>query len=91
MDKSDSVDEDLQWAFFELHFTAPRLRHYLTECGGNKERAVQLSIRASEPHPIVPLSPTVRAEEHQRWCGSAPLVLPVTDYAVTRAARSLML
>ena len=42
MDKSDSVDEDLQWAFFELHFTAPRLRHYLTECGGNTERAIQL-------------------------------------------------
>ncbi|MBG6213459.1 hypothetical protein RCH23_001230 [Cryobacterium sp. CAN_C3] len=54
-------------------------------------RAGTLSIRASEPHPIVRLSPTGRAEEHQWWCGSAPLVLPVTDYAVARAVCSLML
>ncbi|WP_156109956.1 MFS transporter, partial [Cryobacterium sp. MLB-32] len=50
-----------------------------------------MSIRVSEPHPIVRLSPTGRAEEHQWWCGSAPQVLPVTDYAVARAACSLML
>ncbi|WP_206751438.1 hypothetical protein, partial [Cryobacterium sp. MDB2-10] len=31
-----------------------------------------LSIRPSEPHPIARLSPTVRAEEPQWWCGSAP-------------------
>lgn len=28
----------------------------------------ELSIRAAEPHPIVRLGPTNRAEEHQRWC-----------------------
>ena len=50
-----------------------------------------LSIGPSEPHPIARLSPTVRAEEPQWWCGSAPPVLPVTDYAVARAACSLML
>ena len=51
----------------------------------------QLSIRLSGPHPIVRLSPIDRAEEHQWWCGSAPQMLPVTDYAVARAACSLML
>ena len=56
-----------------------------------RPRRSRLSIRVSEPHPIVRLSPTGRAEEHQWWCGSAPLVLPVTDYAVARAVFSLML
>ena len=50
-----------------------------------------LSIRVSEPRSIVRVSPTVRAEEHHGWFGSAPLVLPVTDHAVAREACCLML
>ena len=57
----------------------------------SEARAHQVSIRASEPHPIVRLSPAVRAEEHQWWCGSAPPVLPVAHYAVAMAICSLML
>lgn len=30
------------WAFFELHFGAPRLRHYLIEAGGDVDRAMRL-------------------------------------------------
>lgn len=50
-----------------------------------------MSIRATEPHPIVRLSPTNRAEEHQRWCGPAPLALPATNHAVDWSVCSLML
>ena len=52
---------------------------------------IYLSIRATEPHPIVRLSPTNRAEEHQWWCGSAPLALPATNHAVDWSVCSLML
>lgn len=30
------------WAFFELHFAAPRLRHYLTDSHGDADRAIRL-------------------------------------------------
>jgi hypothetical protein len=30
------------WGFYEIHFGTARLRHYLTECGGDRDLAMQL-------------------------------------------------
>lgn len=30
------------WGFHEFHFTGPRLRHYLTACAGDQDRAINL-------------------------------------------------
>jgi hypothetical protein len=37
-----TVVNSQQWLFFERHFAAPRLRHYLTECGGDEVLAMRL-------------------------------------------------
>ena len=36
------VNRRQAWSFFELHFGAPRLRHYLAEAGGDVDRAMRL-------------------------------------------------
>ena len=60
---------------------------------GDKTRALphphrverpEVSIGGFEHHPIVWLTTTIHAGEHQWWCSSAPLALPVTDSAVAK-------